>query len=97
VTREFVLQRDMGCTRAEFFRTLPGATRHVPLEIAGDTVTLSLQRGRVEIDLAERPLRRIGSFALPVLGVTFRFTGVDDAARDDFLAWFDLYTRRGGG
>ena len=51
----------------------------------------------MQIDLVEKPLRRIGSFALPVLGVTFRFTGLDDAARDDFLAWFDLYTRRGGG
>ncbi len=97
MTREFVLRRDMGCTRDDFFRYLPGATRHVPLEIAGDTITLPLQRGRVEIELVERPLRRIGSFALPVLGVTFRFTGVDAAARDDFLAWFDLYTRRGGG
>jgi len=97
VTREHVLQRDMGCTRAEFLRTLPGATRHVPLEISGDTITIPVRGGRVRIDLVEKPLRRIASIALPVLGVTFRFTGLDDAARDEFLAWFDLYTRRGGG
>jgi hypothetical protein len=97
VGREVVLQRDMGCTRDDFFRYLPGATRHVPLEIVGDTIAIPLPGGRVRIDLVEKPPRRIGSFALPVLGVTFRFTGLDDAARDDFLAWFDLYTRRGGG
>ena len=97
MTREHVLHRDMGCTRAEFFRTLPGATRHVPLEIAGDTITIPLHGGGVRIELVEKPLRRIASIALPVLGVTFRFTGLDDAARDEFLAWFDLYTRRGGG
>lgn len=97
MTREHVLQRDMGCTRAEFFRTLPGATRHVPLEISGDTITIPVRGGRVRIEIVEKPLRRIASIALPVLGVTFRFTGLDDAARDDFLAWFDRYTRRGGG
>ena len=37
------------------------------------------------------------SIALPVLGVTFCFRGLDELARDDFLAYFDLYTRRGGG
>ena len=97
MTREFVLQRDMGCTRDDFFRYLPGATRHVPLEITGDTIGVPLPGGRVQIELAEKPPRRLGSFTLPVLGVSFRFIGLDDAARDDFLAWFDLYTRRGGG
>ena len=31
------------------------------------------------------------------LRVRFRFVGLDPAARDAFLARFDLYTRRGGG
>jgi hypothetical protein len=47
--------------------------------------------------MEQRPPRRMGLIALPVLAVTFRFRGLDKSARDDFLAYFDLYTRRGGG
>jgi hypothetical protein len=97
VTGQYLLRREMGCTRAEFFRYLPGATRHAQLEIDGDRITVPILGGCLEIELAERPVRRIGSFALPVLAVTFRFTGLDEATRDDFLAYFDLCTRRGGG
>jgi len=32
-----------------------------------------------------------------VLAVRFSFAGLDEAARDGFLAHFDAYTRRGGG
>ena len=87
----------MGCTRAEFFRTLPGATRHVPLrDCRRHHHDPRPRRLRADRDRREAAAP-IASIALPVLGVTFRFTGLDDAARDEFLAWFDLYTRRGGG
>ena len=87
----------MGCTRAEFIGWLPGATRKAPLQIEGDQVTVMIDSGCVQIALEEKPPRRIGLIALPVLGVTFCFHGLDEPARDDFLAYFDLYTRRGGG
>ena len=87
----------MGCTRAEFIGWLPGATRQAPLQIDGDLVTVMSHGGRVQIFLEEKPPRRIGLIALPVLGVTFSFHDVDMLTRDDFLAYFDLYTRRGGG
>ena len=87
----------MGCTRAEFIGWLPGATRQAPLQIDGDLVTVMAPGGRVQIFLEEKPPRRIGQIALPVLGVTFNFRELDILTRDDFLAYFDLYTRRGGG
>jgi len=87
----------MGCTRAEFMGWLPGATRQASFQVDGDKVTVITHGGRVQISLEEKPLRRIGLFALPVLGITFCFRGLDEPARDDFLAYFDLYTRRGGG
>ena len=87
----------MGCTRAEFMGWLPGATRQAPFQVDGDNVTVTTHGGRVQISLEEKPLRRMGSVALPVLGVAFCFRDLDERARDDFLAYFDLYTRRGGG
>lgn len=92
-----MLEREMGCTRAEFLRWLPGATRHAPARVEGDAVVVAVGAGRVEIALDERPLRRIALVSLPVLAVTFRFVGLDAAARAAFLHYFDFYTRRGGG
>jgi hypothetical protein len=97
VTDEFPLNRDMACTRAEFIRWLPGATRMAPLRVDGDVATVSTHGGHVQISMEEKPPRRIGLIALPVLGVTFDFCGLDEQTRVDFLAYFDLYTRRGGG
>ena len=91
------LHRQMTCTRAEFTSWLPGATRQAPVRIDGNTVTIAVGDGRVQIELAERPPRLAGSMALPVLEISIRFSDLDDRARDDFLAYFDLYTRRGGG
>jgi hypothetical protein len=93
----FQLHRDMGCTRAEFMRWLPGATRQAPLEIDGDAVTITTHGGCVQINLEQKLPLRIGPMALPALGVTFHFSGLDGPTREDFLAYFDLYTRRGGG
>ena len=91
------VRREMGCTRAEFNGWLPGATRQAPFQIDRDLVTVMIRGGRVQILMEERPPRRIGLIALPVLRVTFSFRGLDIRTLDDFLAYFDLYTRRGGG
>ena len=91
------LRREMGCTRQEFLRWLPGATRHAPVVLNGDLHRVLLDGGTVEISIAELPLRRIGSIILPVLEVCFRFVDMDAAARAAFLGYFDYYTRRGGG
>ncbi len=91
------LEREMGCTREDLLRWLPEATGHAPARVEGDAVVLSVAGGEVRIAARVRPPRRIGLVSLPVLAVSFRFDGLDDAAREAFLARFDLYTRRGGG
>ena len=93
----FVLEREMGCTRAEFERWLPGATDHAPARLEDGELALSVQGGQVCISLCEKAPRRIALLSLPVLAVRFRFIGLSEAARDAFLARFDDYTRRGGG
>jgi hypothetical protein len=91
------LQRQMACTRAEFISWVPGATRHAPMHISGNTLTLSIGGGIVEITLEEAVPRRAGPLSLPVLEISMRFEGIDKPTRDGFLDYFDLYTRRGGG
>jgi hypothetical protein len=87
----------MGCTREEFARWLPGATRGAPCRAEGEELAFTVGEGEVRIAVRELPPRRVALVSLPVLGVRFRFLGLDEPARERFLAWFDLYTRRGGG
>jgi len=91
------LRREMGCTRGEFLRWLPGAAGHAPIVSDGDMHRVLLDHGTVEISITELPPRRIASITLPVLGVRFRFIGMDEAERAAFMDYFDHYTRRGGG
>jgi hypothetical protein len=93
----FALHREMGCTREDLLRWLPEATGHAPARVDRDAIVLSVAGGEVRITTHVRPPRRIGLVSIPVLSVSFRFDGVEEAARDAFLARFDLYTRRGGG
>jgi hypothetical protein len=92
-----VLEREMGCTRAEFLRWLPGATRQAPLSVEADELVLAVGPGQVRIRLGERPPRRIARIELPVLAVRFAFVGLGAGDRAAFLEHFDRHTLRGGG
>jgi hypothetical protein len=94
---EFALHREMGCTREDFIRWLPGATRHAPSQIDVDRVTVQAAGGIIEISFQQALARKIGLFSIPVLNLSFRFLGVGVTARREFMAYFDLYTKRGGG
>ncbi len=94
---EFVLQREMGCTREEFLRWLPGATRHAPMQLHGDRALIQAGDATIEIAFIQAAPRTLGRVSLPVLEVSFRFVGVTEQARREFLRYFDLYTKRGGG
>jgi hypothetical protein len=91
------LTREMGCTLAEFERWLPGATRNARIDSTANAHRVYVEGGMVDITLLERSPRRIASLALPVLSVSLRFSGMSQAACAAFLAYFDNYTRRGGG
>jgi hypothetical protein len=96
-TGEFVIQREMGCTREEFVRWLPGATRHAPLRLDADQAVIQLGKETVTISFRQAPPRKIALVSIPVLMVSFHFLHVDTNARRRFMAYFDLYTKRGGG
>jgi hypothetical protein len=94
---DFALQREMGCTREEFVRWLPGATRHAPMQLKADRAVVRAGEATVEISFTPAEPRRIGLVSIPVLNVSFRFSGAEAQARREFMAYFDLYTKRGGG
>lgn len=87
----------MGCTREEFLRWLPGATRHAPMQLHADKAVVHAGGATVEISFTQAPPLTIALVSLPVLKVSFRFSGADAKARREFMAYFDLYTKRGGG
>ena len=93
--------REMACTRREFERWLPGATRNALIHSRqqGDGVEHSIVTagGTLTITSTELPPRRIALLRIPVLRVSFHFVNIDAALRKDFMHYFDLYTRRGGG
>ena len=94
---EFALQREMGCTREEFVRWLPGATRHATMRLHPEKAVIRTGNVKVEISFIQAPPRRIALVSMPVLKVTFRFSGAGADAYRDFMRYFDLYTKRGGG
>ena len=94
---QFNIDREMGCTREDFLRWLPGATRHAPIRIAEDKAIVQAGEATVEISFTQAPPRRIALASMPVLRVSFRFSGAGASAYREFMAYFDLYTKRGGG
>jgi hypothetical protein len=96
-TDKFTLQREMGCTREEFVRWLPGATRNAPMQMSAEKAVVHAGDATVEISFTQVPPRKIALVSMPVLKVSFRFSGARASAYREFMAYFDLYTKRGGG
>jgi len=94
---EAVLCREMGCSRTDLLARLPGAVRGAPFDVEGDLIRIEYAGGEVRIRIAQAPERRLGELSLPVLHVSIRFSRIDAQAREEFLEYFDLFTRRGGG
>ena len=91
------LHREMGCTREEFVRWLPGATRHAPMQLHADEAVIQAGDTTVRISFTQAQPRRIALVSMPVLIVSFQFAGAGAGAYREFMAYFDLYTSRGGG
>ncbi len=89
--------REMGITFSEFLRTLPAAVAPLVYRVEDRTVTLEHPGGLIEIRLHATGERRLGAIRLPVTPVEFRFSGISQRQREQFLARFDLHYQRGGG
>ena len=90
--------REMGCTVADFERSLPGAAAPCPLHTAASgSARIDIGDGRLDLRWRELPPRQIALVRFPRLQVDFAFSAVGAASRRDFMHRFDRYMQRGGG
>jgi hypothetical protein len=90
-------EREYGCTETEWLRWLPGAVREQALTLAPGQARVALGSGELRLGWTVLPPRQIAMMRMPRMAVTFAFDAVPDAARADFMRYFDLYLQRGGG
>ena len=90
-------EREMGCTEAELLRWLPGAVNGHALTLMPCSAEVIVGSGHLVLAWRELPPRRIALMSMPRLAIVFRFEGVDEAERQAFMRFFDLYMQRGGG
>lgn len=91
-------EREQGFTEAEWQRCLPGAVRDRTLVFTGPgRAVVDIGAGTLALSWTVLPPRRIALITMPRLAVRYRFDGVDADTRREFMRYFDLYTRRGGG
>ena len=67
------------------------------MQMNADKAVVHAWEATVEILFTPAEPRRIGLVSIPVLNVSFRFSGAEANAHREFMAYFDLYTKRGGG
>jgi hypothetical protein len=89
--------REMGCTEAELLQCLPGAVGGRSVEAGDGQATVDIDAGQLMLAWHTLPPRQIALMRIPRLAVSFRFKNVDEAPRQSFMRYFDLYTQRGGG
>jgi hypothetical protein len=89
--------KEMGYTHREFFRNLPVALKDVPYHVKGETISISYEDGKVEIQLGEMQNRQIASLSLPYMQVSFTFFDLSPEQREAFYTPFQRSYQKGGG
>ena len=90
-------ERDMGCSEAEWLGWLPAAIGGCPWQAGSGSARVDIAPGALQLRWQVMPPRVIALMRMPVLRVTFAFSGLDATQRFAFMKRFDLYMQRGGG
>ena len=90
-------EREMGCTEADWLRWLPNAIGTLHWKLQGQTAGVRVGDGALGLKWQVLEPRTIALAQIPRLLVQFRFAGVDEPLRYQFMKRFDLYMQRGGG
>lgn len=90
-------ERDMGCTEAEWLGWLPAAMGSSVWTLHGTSALATIGPGSLQLHWQPMPPRVIALMRMPVLRVSFAFSGLDSEQRYAFMKRFDLYMQRGGG
>jgi len=92
------LQREMGVSHYDFFRTLPSAMGDFTYQLDGNTVIAQQQGKHLRIVLGPQQERRIALLRVPYTQVRFIFDDAFQAAEiDAFMVYFERRFQRGGG
>ena len=87
----------MATTEAEWLAALPRAVGQHPCTLHTGQAEILIDGGRLVLQWRALPPRVIALLRLQRLAVSFVFEGVEAAARQRFMARFDLTLQRGGG
>ncbi|MBW8315949.1 MAG: hypothetical protein K0M73_13855 [Hydrogenophaga sp.] len=87
----------MACTEAEWLHWLPRAVGPHAYQVSGTSAQVSIGEGELRLVWQVMPPRVIALMRMPVLRVSFAFSGLDATQRFAFMKRFDLYMQRGGG
>lgn len=90
-------EREMGCTEAEWLMWLPRAVGDRPWKLQAGAAGVRIGDGALGLKWQVAAPRVIALVRIPVLKVSFRFVGMDEAQRYEFMKRFDMYMQRGGG
>ena len=91
------VSREMGCSHAEFRRTLQRTYADRQVNWLEDGAEIMSGGGSVQVRIGPERTRRIGLLALPSTRISLQFKGLSAAQRAAFMEHFELYFRRGGG
>lgn len=90
-------ERDMGCTEAEWLGWMSAAVRGCGWRREGTEAWVGIPPGSLYLRWQVMPPRAIALLRLPVLRVTYAFSGLDASQRLAFMKRWDLHMQRGGG
>jgi hypothetical protein len=92
-----IINKEMGLTHADFFRTIQSAIGDKDLELNRRGVVLRKKDKKLEIFLGPERERKIGLLVFPVTDVSFKFYGYESSRVKSVIKRFDLRFKRGGG
>ena len=92
-----IINKEMGLTHAEFFRTIQSAIGDKDLELNHKGVVLNKKDTKLKICLGPERERKIGLLVFPVTDVNFMFYGYEPSQVKSEIKRFALRFKRGGG
>jgi len=92
-----VIEKEMGITHSDFFRTIPRALGSEEYSRSANGVVLESDGKRLEIVVGPEGERRIALMVIPRTQVTMTFTGYNEAEIKAAVKRFDMMFKKGGG
>jgi len=97
VAERTIVDKEMGITHADFFRTIPRALNSTRYRQSATGVTLEADGRRLEVTIGPEGERRIALMVIPKTQVRLVFSGYDKDEIEAAIKRFDMMFKKGGG